>query len=76
MAGPLRSPSTVANSVAVTRAEIGGDLAIALAAKAAAQENDAGIGFGRMQRQGDGRTGVDANTGDSRVTTQRRLTAG
>jgi hypothetical protein len=29
-----------------------------------------------MERQGNGRTGMDADTCDSRVTTQRRLTTG
>ena len=36
------------------RPVIGNQLAVALAVRSGAQENDAGIGFGRMQRQGDG----------------------
>ncbi len=56
--------------------EVGGDLAIALAAETAAHKNDAGIGFGGMQRESDGRTGVNTDSRDSCVTTQRGLTAG
>ena len=75
-AGPLRSPSTVANSVAVTAAVIGLEFAILAIRCGGAQKKNASVGFGGMNCQGNGRTGMDADPRHGRLISQGCLPAG
>ena len=65
--GPLASPRTVANSVAVT-ARTSARISRSIEPSAAhALENDAGIVVGRIQGERDGQTGMDADAGDGNL---------
>ena len=69
----MASPSTVANSVAVT-ARTSARISRSIEPSAAnALENDAGVVVGGMQREGDGKAGMHADAGDGNLVAQRCL---
>ena len=55
------------------RAHVGRDLTILPAVDMGADETQPGVGVGRMQRQRDRQTGMDADTAQRRVIAKRRL---
>ena len=58
------------------RTEVCDKFAIFLAIDSGAPKHDAGIGLGRMKRNGYGRTGMDADPGNGHLLAQGRLPAG
>ncbi len=75
-AGPWRSPSTVANSVAVTERKFAHKFAIFLASYSGPPKHHAGVGFGRMKCDGYGGAGMHAYPGNGHLLTQGRLPPG
>ena len=70
--GPFASPSTVANSVAVT-ARTSARTSRSHRRCIGALKNNAGIGIGRMQGQCDRRAGMNADAGNRNLIAQRGL---